>query len=59
MRTFAGPLLISAALVLPFVGLQLVNRRTFDAEFPYVLFAFMSLHSLLIVFSITRLCDAC
>jgi hypothetical protein len=41
-------LLLSAALVAPFLVLQLVNRRAFQEEFPVVLFAFMAMHSLLI-----------
>jgi hypothetical protein len=46
---FVTTLSISAALVAPFVVLQWVNRRAFHEEFPFVLFAFMSLHALFIV----------
>jgi hypothetical protein len=42
-------LAISSILVVPFVILELVNRRAFYEEFPFLLFTFMSLHSLLIV----------
>ena len=52
-RSFVVLLLISAALVAPFVVLQLVNRRAFHEEFPVVLFIFMSVHSLLIVLLLT------
>jgi hypothetical protein len=47
--TFFVALLIGAALVAPFIVLQWVNRRAFHEDFPFVLFAFMYLHSLLIV----------
>jgi hypothetical protein len=47
------PLLISAALVAPFIGLQLVNRRALNEEFPFVLFIFMSLHALFMVLLLT------
>ena len=47
------PLLISAALVAPFIVLKWANRRTFREEFPWVLFAFMSVHSLVIVLALT------
>jgi hypothetical protein len=46
-------LLISLALVVPFILLQWVNRRAFNEDFPFVLFTFMSLHSLLIVLLLT------
>ena len=46
-------LLISAALVAPFVVLQWVNRRAFHEEFPVVLFIFMSVHSLVMVLLLT------
>ena len=52
-HSFVASLLISAALVAPFIGLQWVNRRTFHEGFPFVLFAFMSLHSLFIVLLLT------
>lgn len=44
-----GSLLISVGMVGPFAVLQLVNRMAFNEGFPFVLFAFMSLHALLIV----------
>ena len=53
LKSFVTSLLISSTLVAPFVVLQLVNRRSFQEEFPYVLFTFMSLHSLLIVLLLT------
>ncbi len=49
LKPFVTSLLISSTLVAPFAVLQLVNRRAFHEEFPFVLFTFMSLHSLLIV----------
>jgi len=52
-HAFAAPLLISAALVAPFIVLQWLNRRTLNEEFPLVLFIFMSLHSLFIVLLVT------
>jgi drug/metabolite transporter (DMT)-like permease len=48
VKTFATSLLISLALVVPFAVLEIVNRRAFQEEFPFVLFTFMSVHSLLI-----------
>ena len=45
-------LVISAALVAPFVVLEWVNRTGHD-EFPFALFAFMALLSLGIVLSVT------
>jgi hypothetical protein len=52
LKSFGASLLISATLVAPFIVLQLVNRRVFHEDFPFVLFTFMSLHSLLIVLSL-------
>jgi hypothetical protein len=49
LKTFVTSLLISCTLVAPFIVLQWVNRRTFHEDFPFVLFTFMSLHSLFIV----------
>lgn len=53
LKSFVAPLLISATLVAPFIVLQWVNRRTFHEDFPFVLFTFMSLHSLFIVLLMT------
>ena len=52
-KSFVASLLISATLVAPFIVLQWVNRRAFHEGFPFLLFTFMSLHSLLIVLSLT------
>jgi hypothetical protein len=49
LKSFVTSLLISATLVAPFIFLQWVNRRAFHEDFPFVLFTFMSLHSLFIV----------
>lgn len=53
VKPLGRSLLISSSLVGPFVVLQLVNRRTFHEDFPFVLFAFMFLHSLFIVLLLT------
>jgi drug/metabolite transporter (DMT)-like permease len=53
LKFFVASLLISLTLVAPFIVLQWVNRRTFDEVFPFVLFTFMSLHSLFIVLLLT------
>ena len=53
LKSFVASTLISAGLVVPFFVLQWVNRRTLQEEFPFVLFAFMSLHSLFIVLLLT------
>lgn len=53
LKAFVAPLLISATLVAPFIVLQWVNRRTFHEDFPFVLFTFMSLHSLFIALLLT------
>ena len=53
LKSFVASLLISSILVTPFIVLQLVNRRTLHEDFPFVLFAFMSLHSLFIVLLLT------
>ena len=53
LKSFAALLLISASLVAPFIGLELVNRRAYQEDFPFVLFTFMSLHSLFIVLLLT------
>ena len=53
MKSFVAALLISSTLVAPFIVLQWVNRRTFHEDFPFVLFTFMSLHSLFIVLLLT------
>ena len=52
-KSFGSSLLISSGLVGPFVVLQSINRRTFHEDFPLVLFAFMAVHSLLIVLLLT------
>ena len=49
LKPFVTSLLISSTLVAPFVVLQLLNRRAFREDFPFVLFTFMSLHTLFIV----------
>jgi hypothetical protein len=53
LKSFRALLLISATLVAPFIVLELVNRRTYHEDFPFVLFTFMSLHSLFIVLLLT------
>ena len=53
LRSFVMSLLISLTFVVPFIVLQWVNRRAFHDDFPFVLFTFMSLHSLLIVLLLT------
>ena len=53
LKFFVTPLLLSAALVAPFMVLQWVNRRTTHEEFPFVLFIFMSLHTLFIALLLT------
>ena len=53
LKSFVASLLISATLVAPFIVLQWANRRTFHEDFPYVLFTFMSIHSLFIVLLLT------
>ena len=53
LKSFSASLLISATLVAPFIVLELVNRRTYHEAFPYMLFTFMSLHSLFIVLLLT------
>ena len=58
MKSFVTPLLISSTLVAPFIVLQWVNRRAFHEDFPFVLFTFMSLHSLFIVLLLTPVCGA-
>lgn len=40
---------ISVAFVAPFALLQWINRREYQEEFPFLLFAFMFMHSLLVV----------
>jgi hypothetical protein len=53
LKCFVASLLISAALVAPFIVLQWVNRRAFHEDFPFLLFTFMSLHSVFIVLLLT------
>jgi hypothetical protein len=53
LSSFAMSVLISSTLVAPFIVLQWVNHRAFHEGFPFVLFTFMSLHSLLIVLLLT------
>jgi hypothetical protein len=53
LKFFVASLMISAALVVPFIVLQWINRRTFHEDFPFVLFTFMSLHALFIVLLLT------
>ena len=49
------PLFISIFLVLPFVILELVNRRQFNETFPFQLFGFMGLVTLIFGFAGTAL----
>ena len=49
LKSLAVSLLISASLVAPFMALELINQ----GSFPFMLFAFMSVHSLLIVLLVT------
>jgi hypothetical protein len=49
LKSISGLLLTSAILVAPFIILEMVTRRAFHEDFPFLLFTFMSLHSLLIV----------
>ena len=49
---FTSSLLVAALLVVPFIVLQLVSRWRFQEGFPYVLFTFMGVHSLLIAISL-------
>jgi hypothetical protein len=53
VKPLVASLLISSTLVAPFMVLQWVNRRTLHEDFPFVLFAFMSVHSLFIVLLLT------
>ena len=53
LKSFVAPLLISATLVAPFIVLQWINRKTFHEDFPFVLFTFMSVHSLFIALLLT------
>jgi drug/metabolite transporter (DMT)-like permease len=53
LKFFVASLLISATWVAPFIVLQWVNRKTFHEGFPFLLFTFMSLHSLFIVLLLT------
>jgi hypothetical protein len=53
LKSFGFSLLISATLVAPFIVLELVNRMTYHEDFPFLLFTFMSLHSLFISLLLT------
>jgi hypothetical protein len=48
-----APLLVGAALVVPPFVLEWFNRRMYHEELPLVLFAFMSVHALVIAFALT------
>jgi hypothetical protein len=52
LRSLGSSLVFSAMLVVPFAVLQWANRRTLHEEFPFVLFAFMSVHALLVVLAL-------
>ena len=53
LKSFRAPLLISATLIVPFFVLDRINNRALHEDFPFVLFIFMSLHSLFIVLLVT------
>ena len=53
LKSFVSLLLISSTLVVPFFVLEWVNRRTLHEDFPFALFAFMSLPSLFMVLLLT------
>lgn len=52
-KSLSMSLLVSVALVVPFAILELITRRGYNEEFPFTLFAFMSVLSLVIVTLIT------
>lgn len=43
-KTFGSAALISVLLILPFVTMEIVNRRSYDEEFPFMLFFAMWLN---------------
>jgi hypothetical protein len=51
--TFRTPAIISLVLVLPFIALELINRRGFDEGFPLALFAVMWLLPALFILVVT------
>ena len=53
LKFLVTSLLISFALVAPFIVLEWVNRRALQEELPFVLFTFMWLHALLIALLLT------
>jgi magnesium-transporting ATPase (P-type) len=44
LKTIGSPALISLLLILPFMIMEVVNRRNFDEDFPFFLFFFMWLN---------------
>jgi hypothetical protein len=52
-KYFGITLLLAATLVAPFIAVELVSRRAYHEDFPFVLFTFMSLHALLIAVLMT------
>ena len=53
LQSFGSSLLITTALVVPFILLELFNRRSYQEAFPLLLFTFMALHALLMVLALT------
>ena len=52
LTKFKSPVLISLLFVVPFMLLEWVNRRSFNEDFPYSLFGFLWLLSLLFFITI-------
>jgi len=52
LTSLRSPALISLLLVLPFVILELVNRRNFNEDFPFPLFIFMWLLPVLFILTL-------
>ncbi|WP_276500768.1 hypothetical protein [Terrimonas pollutisoli] len=50
--TFRAPALISFFLVLPFITLELINRREFNEDFPFPLFILLWLLPVLFIFTL-------
>ena len=52
LTNLRSPAIISLVLVVPFMILELVNRRNFNAGFPIPLFVFMWLLPMLFIFTV-------
>jgi hypothetical protein len=54
-RQLRAPAVIGSLLVLPFIGLELINRRSFEEAFPFPLFGLLWLLPVTFILTLMRM----